>query len=192
MTDDQPDGEWLTANEAVVKFAVTKAHLYVLASRQRWRSKVFNDMIKRYYIPNSYERRPKKIPNIHLTVTNNSEDIQDDLMDQLNEARDQLRQVEVARLEEQVSILQEDKGYLRDKLDEVQSQLPQILNMLGRLHQDNTNYKQKISEISTEKDEYKSLLEEQNKVSYELKKERDEYKDVILSLYKKFTDKNMK
>jgi len=189
MTDDQPDGEWLTANEAVVKFAVTKAHLYVLASRQRWRSKVFNDMIKRYYIPNSYERRPKKIPNIHLTVTNNSEDIQDDLMDQLNEARDQLRQVEVARLEEQVSILQEDKGYLRDKLDEVQSQLPQILNMLGRLHQDNTNYKQKISEISTEKDEYKSLLEEQNKVSYELKKERDEYKDVMLSLYKKFIHK---
>jgi TRAP-type mannitol/chloroaromatic compound transport system substrate-binding protein len=189
MTDDEPNGVWLSANEAAVKFAVTKAHLYVLASRQRWQSKLFNDMVKRYYIPYSYERKP----NVELIVTNNSADIQDDskesLLNQLNEAKDQLRQIEVARLEEQINILQEDKVYLRDKLDEVQSQLPQILDMIGKLHQDNTNYKNKIAEISTEKDKYKSLLDEQDKISYELKKERDGYKDVMLSLYKKFIHK---
>ena len=57
--------------------------------------------------------------------------------------------------------------------------------MLGRLHQDSSNYKQKIAEISAEKDGYKSLLKEQDKVSYELKKEMDKYKDVMLSLYRK-------
>ena len=195
---DQPDGdgEWLSANEAVVKLAVTKAHLYVLASRKRWQSRVWNDMVKRYYIPNSYERRPKKLPNINLTVTNDSVDIQEDskelLMEQLNQAKDQLRQVEVARLEEQVNILKEDKVYLRDKLDEVQSQLPQILNMLGRLQQDSSDYKQKIAEISAEKDRYKSLLKEQDRTVDELKKDIGGYRDVMLSIYRNFKGKRKK
>ena len=176
MTDDQPDGEWLSANEAVVKFAVTKPHLYVLASRQRWQSRVWNDGIKRYYIPNSYERRPRKLPNIHLTIPDNSTeynaDIQDLLYKQLLDAKEEVRQVEVQRLEEQIEILQEDKKYLRDKIDDVYAELPKILAQIGRLQSESEASKKEVE-----------VLKSYNKIATE---ELNDHENVIKMMYNKF------
>lgn len=192
MIDNQATSKWVSADEAARIYAVTRAHWYVLASRKQFRTQTFNDGIKRYNVPNSYQREP----NVELTVINNSEDIQTEdtnsLINQLNEAKEQLRQVEVNRLEEQIAILQEDKLYLREKLDDVHTQLPLVLEKLGRLQADNINYKQQIDIIINEKNKYKNWFEVQNKMATTLRKERDKYQNVILSMYNKFFDKNTK
>jgi len=179
MMDNESDGAWLSANEAVVKFSVTKPHFYVLASRKRWQNRVWNDGIKRYHIPNSYERHTKQTPNIHFTVPNNSaeanSDIQDLLYKQLLDAREELRQVEVQRLEEQVLILQEDKKYLRDKLDDVYGELPKILAQIGRLQ----------SERDTDKKEIEALKYLNKNINDQLY----DYKNIFKSIYKKLTFK---
>jgi len=192
MIDNLPDGQWLSAGEAAKQFAVSKAHWYVLASRKQFRTQVFNDGTKRYFVPNTYERAP----NIQLVETNNKDDKQDyveeNLINQLAEAQEQLRQVEIQRLEEQVAILKEDKAYLRDKLDDVHTQLPLVLEKLGRLQADNINYKQQIDIIINEKNKYKDWFKAQNEMATTLRKERDKYQNVILSIYKRFIDKNTK
>ena len=192
MIDNLPDGQWLSAGEAAKQFAVSKAHWYVLASRKQFRTQVFNDGTKRYFVPNTYERAP----NIQLVETNNKDDKQDyveeNLINQLAEAQEQLRQVEIQRLEEQVEILKEDKAYLRDKLDDVHTQLPLVLEKLGRLQADNINYKQQIDIIINEKNKYKDWFKAQNEMATTLRKERDKYQNVILSIYKRFIDKNTK
>jgi chromosome segregation ATPase len=192
MIDNLPDGQWLSAGEAAKQFAVSKAHWYVLASRKQFRTQVFNDGTKRYFVPNTYERAP----NIQLVETNNKDDKQDyveeNLINQLAEAREQLRQVEIQRLEEQVAILKEDKAYLRDKLDDLHTQLPLVLEKIGRLQADNINYKQQIDIINNEKNKYKDWFEAQNEMATTLRKERDKYQNVILSIYKRFIDKNTK
>jgi len=192
MIDNLPDGQWLSAGEAAKQFAVSKAHWYVLASRKQFRTQVFNDGTKRYFVPNTYERAP----NIQLVETNNKDDKQDyveeNLINQLAEAREQLRQVEIQRLEEQVAILKEDKAYLRDKLDDVHTQLPLVLEKIGRLQADNINYKQQIDIINNEKNKYKDWFKAQNDMATTLRKERDKYQNVILSIYKRFIDKNTK
>jgi chromosome segregation ATPase len=192
MIDNQATSKWVSADEAARIYAVTRAHWYVLASRKQFRTQTFNDGIKRYNVPNSYQREP----NVELTVINNSEDIQTEdtnsLINQLNEAKEQLRQVEVNRLEEQIAILQEDKVYLRGKLDDIQSQLPKILETLGKLTQNNSDLKQKNDTLSTDKEMYKSWYESQNKMAQELREEKNEYKNVMLSIYKKFFDKKTK
>lgn len=192
MIDNLPDGQWLSAGEAAKQFAVSKAHWYVLASRKQFRTQVFNDGTKRYFVPNTYERAP----NIQLVETNNKDDKQDyveeNLINQLAEVREQLRQVEIQRLEEQVEILKEDKAYLRDKLDDVHTQLPLVLEKIGRLQADNINYKQQIDIINNEKNKYKDWFKAQNEMATTLRKERDKYQNVILSIYKRFIDKNTK
>jgi chromosome segregation ATPase len=192
MIDNLPDGQWLSAGEAAKQFAVSKAHWYVLASRKQFRTQVFNDGTKRYFVPNTYERAP----NIQLVETNNKDDKQDyveeNLINQLAEAREQLRQVEIQRLEEQVAILKEDKAYLRDKLDDLHTQLPLVLEKIGRLQADNINYKQQIDIINNEKNKYKDWFKAQNEMATTLRKERDKYQNVILSIYKRFIDKNTK
>lgn len=192
MIDNQATSKWVSADEAARIYAVTRAHWYVLASRKQFRTQTFNDGIKRYNVPNSYQREP----NVELTVINNSEDIQTEdtnsLINQLNAAKEQLRQVEVNRLEEQIAILQEDKTYLRGKLDDVQYQLPKILETLGKLTQNNSDLKQKNDILSTDKEMYKSWYESQNKMAQELREEKNEYKNVMLSIYKKFFYKKTK
>ena len=192
MTDGQADSRWVSAAEAARIYHISRAHWYVLASRKQFPTQIFNDGAKRYNVPNSFKREP----NVAITVTNNRPDKQDDdkesLINQLSEAKEQLRNVEVTLLREQNDILQQDKDYLKDKLDEVQSQLPQILGMIGRLQESNNNNSQKIEALSVEKDKFKSLYEETNNMVDELRKERDEYKDVTLSIYNKFLDKKIK
>ncbi len=192
MIDNLPDGQWLSADEAAKQFAVSKAHWYVLASRKQFRTQVFNDGTKRYFVPNNYE----KTPNIKIIEPNNKEDkretIEEFLIIQLEEAKEQIRKVEVQRLEEQIIILKEDKLYLREKLDDVHTQLPLVLEKLGRLQSDNINYKQQIDIIINEKNKYKDWFKVQNEMAITLRKERDKYQNVILSIYNKFFDKNMK
>ena len=192
MVDNLPDGQWLSADEAAKQFAVSRAHWYVLASRKQFRTQVFNDGTKRYFVPNSYE----KTSNIKIIEPNNKEDkretIEEFLIIQLEEAKEQLRKVEVQRLEEQIVILKEDKLYLREKLDDVHTQLPFVLEKLGRLQADNINYKQKIEIITNEKNKYKNWFEVQNDMAITIRKERDKYHNVILSIYNKFFDKSMK
>lgn len=186
MAENLPDGKWLSAEEAAKQFAVSKAHWYVLASRRQFKTQVFNDGTKRYFVPNTYERTP----NIQLIETNNNEDkeeyIHQYLVNQLAEAREQLRQVEVQRMEEQVVILKEDKTYLREKLDDLHTQLPLILEKLGRLQADNINYKQQVDSLTAEKNKYKEWFEAQKEMAIELRKEKNEYQNVINSIYKKF------
>ena len=188
MNDNQADGKWVSADEAVIQYAVSKEHWYVLASRKKFRKQKFNDGVKRYFVPNSYEM----VPNIRVISTNNSTERQEtkeeELVKQLEEMREQLRKVETTRLEEQVAILKEDKEYLRDKLDDVHSQLPQMLEKLGRLQADNISYKSEIDRLTAEKEKFEAWYKAQDKMSDILIKERDEYKDVTLSLYKKFID----
>jgi hypothetical protein len=192
MVDNLPDGQWLSAGEAAKQFAVSKAHWYVLASRKQFRTQPFNDGTKRYFVPNSYE----KTPNIKIIEPNNNEDkretIEEFLIIQLEEAKEQIRKVEVQRLEEQIIILKEDKLYLREKLDDVHTQLPLVLEKLERLQLDNINYKQQIDIIINEKNKYKDWFKVQNEMATTLRKERDKYQNVILSIYNKFFDKNMK
>ena len=192
MIDNLPDGQWLSAGEAAKQFAVSKAHWYVLASRKQFRTQVFNDGTKRYFVPNNYE----KIPNIKIIEPNNKEDkketIEEFLIIHLEEAKEQIRKVEVQRLEEQITILKEDKLYLREKLDDVHTQLPLVLEKLGRLQADNINYKQQIDIIINEKNKYKDWFEVQNEMAITLRKERDKYQNVILSIYNKFFDKKNK
>ena len=192
MIDNLPDGQWLSAGEAAKQFAVSKAHWYVRASRKQFRTQVFNDGTKRYFVPNSYE----KTSNIKIIEPNNKEDkretIEEFLIIQLEEAKEQLRKVEVQRLEEQIIILKEDKIYLREKLDDVHTQLPFVLEKLGRLQADNINYKQQVDKITNEKNKYKNWFEAQNDMATTLRKERDKYQNVILSIYNKFFDKSMK
>jgi len=188
MNDNQADGKWVSADEAVIQYAVSKEHWYVLASRKKFRKQKFNDGVKRYFVPNSYEM----VPNIRVISTNNSTERQEtkeeELVKQLEEMREQLRKVETTRLEEQVAILKEDKEYLRDKLDDVHSQLPQMLEKLGRLQADNISYKSEIDRLTAEKEKFEAWYKAQDKMSDILIKERDEYKDVTLSLYKKFIE----
>ena len=188
MIDNQADGKWMSADEAVRQYAVSKEHWYVLASRKKFRKQKFNDGVKRYFVPNSYEM----VPNIRVISTNNSTERQEtkeeELVKQLEEMRERLRKVEITRLEEQVAILKEDKEYLRDKLDDVHSQLPQMLEKLGRLQADNLSYKSEIDRLTAEKEKFEAWYKAQDKMSDILIKERDEYKDVTLSLYKKFID----
>jgi len=188
MIDNQADGKWVSADEAVIQYAVSKEHWYVLASRKKFRKQKFNDGVKRYFVPNSYEM----VPNIRVISTNNSTERQEtkeeELVKQLEEMRERLRKVEITRLEEQVAILKEDKEYLRDKLDDVHSQLPQMLEKLGRLQADNLSYKSEIDRLTAEKEKFEAWYKAQDKMSDILIKERDEYKDVTLSLYKKFID----
>ena len=103
--------------------------------------------------------------------------------------KEQLRKVETTRLEEQVDILKEDKQYLRVKLDDVHSQLTQMLEKIGRLQADNITYKKKMAALTAEKDKFKTWYEAQEKMADTLRKERDEYQNVILSIYKKFLPK---
>ena len=189
MIDNQVDGKWVSADEAVKQYAVSKEHWYVLASRKKFRKQKFNDGMKRYFIPNSYE----VVPNIRVISTNNSTEEQETkeefLVKQLEEVKEQLRKVETTRLEEQVAILKEDKQYLRVKLDDVHSQLTQMLVKIGRLQADNITYKQKMAALTAEKDKFKTWYEAQEKMADTLRKERDEYQNVILSIYKKFLPK---
>jgi len=190
MIDNLPDGRWLSADEAAKQFAVSRAHWYVLASRKQFRTQVFNDGTKRYFVPNSYE----KTSNIKIIEPINKEDkretIEEFLITQLEEAKEQLRKVEVQRLEEQIAILKEDKLYLREKLDDVHTQLPFVLEKLGRLQADNINYKQQVDIITNEKNKYKKWFEVQNETATTLRQERDKYQNVILSIYNKFLSKN--
>jgi uncharacterized coiled-coil DUF342 family protein len=89
-------------------------------------------------------------------------------------------------MEEQVVILKEDKTYLREKLDDLHTQLPLILEKLGRLQADNINYKQQIDSLTAEKNKYKEWFEAQKEMATELRKEKNEYQNVINSIYKKF------
>ena len=192
MIDNLPDGQWLSADEAAKQFAVSKAHWYVLASRKQFRTQVFNDGTKRYFVPNSYE----KTSNIKIVEPNNKESkreiVEGFLIIQLEEAKEQLRKVEVQRLEEHIAILKEDKLYLREKLDDVHTQLPLVLENLGRLQSDSINYKQQIDILTNEKNKYKDWFEVQNEMATTLRKERDKYQNVILSIYNKFLSKNLK
>jgi len=192
MIDNQADGKWVSADEAVKQYAVSKEHWYVLASRKKFRKQKFNDGVKRYFVPNDYEL----VPNIRVITTNNSTERQEtkeeELVKQLEEMRERLRKVEITRLEEQVAILKEDKEYLRDKLDDVHSQLPQMLEKLGRLQADNLSYKSEIDRLTAEKEKFEAWYKAQDKMSDILIKERDEYKDVTLSLYKKFIEPKTK
>jgi len=187
MIDNQADGKWMSADEAVRQYAVSKEHWYVLASRKKFRKQKFNDGVKRYFVPNNYEM----VPNIRVISTNNSVDEQETkeevLVKQLEEMRELLRKVETTRLEEQVAILKEDKQYLRDKLDDVHAQLPQMLEKLGRLQADNISYKSQIDSLTTEKDKYKVWYQAQEKMGDSLRKDLDEYRNVILSFYKKYS-----
>lgn len=192
MIDNLPDGQWLSADEAAKQFAVSKAHWYVLASRKQFRTQMFNDGTKRYFVPNNYE----KTSNIKIIVPNNKESkretVEGFLIIQLEEAKEQLRKVEVQRLEEQIAILKEDKLYLREKLDDVHTQLPLVLEKLGRLQSDSINYKQQIDILTNEKNKYKDWFEVQNEMATTLRKEMDKYQNIILSIYNKFFDKNLK
>ena len=85
------------------------------------------------------------------------------------------------------AILKEDKQYLRDKLDDVHAQLPQMLEKLGRLQADNISYKSQIDSLTTEKDKYKVWYQAQEKMGDSLRKDLDEYRNVILSFYKKYS-----
>ena len=189
MIDKQADGKWISADDAVKQYAISKEHWYVVASRKKFRKQKFNDGVKRYFVPNNYEI----VPNIRVNSTNNSTEEQETkeefLVKQLEEVKEQLRKVETTRLEEQVAILKEDKQYLRVKLDDVHSQLPQMLEKLGRLQADNITYKQKMAALTAEKDKFQTWYEAQEKMADTLRKERDEYQNVILSIYKKFLPK---
>ena len=192
MIDNQADGKWVSADEAVKQYAVSKEHWYVLASRKKFRKQKFNDGVKRYFVPNDYEL----VPNIRVITTNNSTERQETkeegLVKQLEEMREQLRKVETTRLEEQVAILKEDKQYLREKLDDVHSQLPQVLEKLGRLQADNLSYKSEIDTLTAEKEKFEAWYKAQDKMGDILRQELDEYKNVTLSLYKKFIEPNTK
>ena len=189
MIDKQADGKWISADDAVKQYAISKEHWYVVASRKKFRKQKFNDGVKRYFVPNNYEI----VPNIRVNSTNNSTEEQETkeefLVKQLEEVKEQLRKVETTRLEEQVAILKEDKQYLRGKLDDVHSQLPQMLKNIGILQGDNITYKQNMAALTAEKDKFKTWYEAQEKMADTLRKERDEYQNVILSIYKKFLPK---